>query len=229
MAEREYTKEQESVTLEVLKHDKHDFYKILKIEKTSNDLEIKKAYRKMAIKLHPDKNSFPRAAEAFKRVNRAFEVLSDEQKRKIFDQLGVDPDDRHAASAAGRGNPGSAFRSTNDPFRQQGSPFGGPGGMGFASPEDFFQHFAFGGPFGGGPFGGGGNGFQTFTFDPSTRTFHSRSSGAQRRRNPDGTTTTAGERQRQNRENQEEDFMPWRIIMPFLLLFLFQVFEKLLR
>jgi len=67
-----------------------DYYSILGVNKTATDEEIKKAYRKMAIKHHPDKNpNNKEAAEAkFKDVNEAYEVLSDKNKRTIFDQYG---------------------------------------------------------------------------------------------------------------------------------------------
>ncbi|KAH3901172.1 type I HSP40 co-chaperone HLJ1 SCDLUD_002655 [Saccharomycodes ludwigii] len=216
--ERKYTKEQEEITLKVLKHPKHDFYKILEVDKSANEVQIKKAYRKMAIKLHPDKNSHPRAAEAFKRINRSFEVLSDSNKKKIYDQLGVDPDDRHAAAASGgTGGMSSGF----SPFPRAGGP-GGPG-MRFASPEDFFTHFAFGGDpfanaFGAGrPFGAGSHStFQTFSFDPNTGSFRAN-------------RPTAGQAQRQNREEQENDYSLWRVLLPFLVFLLFNIFERMMR
>lgn len=65
-----------------------DYYKILGISKGANEDEIKKAYRKMALKYHPDKNKSPDAEEKFKEIAEAFEVLSDKQKREIYDQYG---------------------------------------------------------------------------------------------------------------------------------------------
>ncbi|KAI8126439.1 DnaJ-like protein 1 [Lucilia cuprina] len=65
-----------------------DFYKILGINKTANDDEIKKAYRKLALKYHPDKNKTPQAEERFKEIAEAYEVLSDKKKRDIYDQYG---------------------------------------------------------------------------------------------------------------------------------------------
>lgn len=65
-----------------------DYYKILGIPKGSNDDEIKKAYRKMALKFHPDKNKNPGAEEKFKDIAEAYEVLSDKKKRDIYDQYG---------------------------------------------------------------------------------------------------------------------------------------------
>lgn len=65
-----------------------DYYKILGIPKTSKDDEIKKAYRKMALRYHPDKNKTIGAEEKFKEVAEAYEVLSDKKKRDIYDKFG---------------------------------------------------------------------------------------------------------------------------------------------
>jgi curved DNA-binding protein len=68
-----------------------DYYKILDIAKTATPEEIKRAYRKLALKYHPDKTKGDKSAEEkFKEVNEANEVLSDPQKRKKYDQLGAD-------------------------------------------------------------------------------------------------------------------------------------------
>lgn len=65
-----------------------DYYKILGIQSGSNEDEIKKAYRKMALKFHPDKNKDANAEEKFKEIAEAYEVLSDPKKRVIYDQYG---------------------------------------------------------------------------------------------------------------------------------------------
>lgn len=65
-----------------------DFYNILGIKKNATDDEIKKAYRRLALKYHPDKNKTPQAEERFKEIAEAYEVLSDKKKRDIFDQYG---------------------------------------------------------------------------------------------------------------------------------------------
>ncbi|WP_298994921.1 molecular chaperone DnaJ [Polaribacter marinivivus] len=114
---------------------KQDFYEILGISKSASQAEIKKAYRKMAIKYHPDKNPGDKTAEEnFKKAAEAYEVLSDENKKARYDQYG------HAAFDGPQGGGG----------------FGG-GGMNM---EDIFSQFGdiFGGGFGGGfgGFGGGG-------------------------------------------------------------------------
>ncbi|XP_053953129.1 dnaJ protein homolog 1 isoform X1 [Anastrepha ludens] len=65
-----------------------DFYKILGINRNANDDEIKKAYRKLALKYHPDKNKTPEAEEKFKEIAEGYEILSDKKKRDIYDQYG---------------------------------------------------------------------------------------------------------------------------------------------
>ncbi len=65
-----------------------DYYKTLGIPKGSNEEEIKKAYRRMALRFHPDKNKDANAEEKFKEIAEAYEVLSDPKKRVVYDQLG---------------------------------------------------------------------------------------------------------------------------------------------
>eukprot|EP00244_Chara_vulgaris_P014916 TRINITY_DN970_c0_g1_i2.p1 TRINITY_DN970_c0_g1~~TRINITY_DN970_c0_g1_i2.p1 ORF type:complete len:335 (-),score=66.84 TRINITY_DN970_c0_g1_i2:30-1034(-) len=98
-----------------------DYYDVLKVGKNASDDELKKAYRKLAMKWHPDKNPNNKAsAEAkFKQISEAYEVLSDPQKRAIYDQYGEEGVRQHNAGG-GRGNAGGF----NDIFSQF---FGGSG------------------------------------------------------------------------------------------------------
>jgi curved DNA-binding protein len=68
-----------------------DYYQILGIQKTADPEEIKKSYRKLALKYHPDKNpNNPTAEEKFKKISEAYAVLSDKEKRKQYDSFGSD-------------------------------------------------------------------------------------------------------------------------------------------
>ncbi|WP_373943371.1 molecular chaperone DnaJ [Polaribacter sejongensis] len=117
---------------------KQDFYEILGLSKSATQAEIKKGYRKMAIKYHPDKNPDDKTAEEnFKKAAEAYEVLSDENKKARYDQYG------HAGfeGPQGGGGFGGGGMNMDDIFSQFGDIFGGGGG-------------GFGGGFGG--FGGSG-------------------------------------------------------------------------
>jgi molecular chaperone DnaJ len=67
---------------------KRDYYEVLGVEKASGPEDIKKAYRKLAMQYHPDRNKDPGAEEKFKEISEAYAVLSDEQKRSKYDQYG---------------------------------------------------------------------------------------------------------------------------------------------
>ena len=108
---------------------KRDYYEVLGVSKNASDDEIKKAYRKLAVKYHPDKNPGDKEAEAkFKEINEAHDVLADKQKRARYDQFG------HAGVGGAGGNP----------FSGGGNPFGSGGAFNFNG-----QTFNF-------DFGGGG-------------------------------------------------------------------------
>ncbi len=122
-----------------------DYYEILGISKGCTQDEIKKAYRKMALKYHPDKNPGDAEAEArFKEVSEAYEVLSEPKKREMYDRYGKE------GVFAGAGAPGGAhgFGSMEDALRTFMDAFGGGGGG-----ESIFETL-FGGGLGGGREGG---------------------------------------------------------------------------
>lgn len=112
--------------------DKRDFYEVLGVNKSSTDADIKKAYRKLAMKYHPDKNQGDKAAEEkFKEINEAYEILSDPQKKQRYDQFGhagVDPNFGGGAGGFSGGGFGG-FEDLGDIF---GDIFGGGFG-GFSS------------------------------------------------------------------------------------------------
>ncbi len=121
-----------------------DFYDILGVSKTSSAADIKSAYRKLALKWHPDRNKEKDASEKFKEINEAYEVLSSPEKKSKYDQFG------HAAFGGGTGynpfgqssgNPFSSYYSTGGNINFEDL-FGGQGG--FSDPFDIFSAF-FGG------------------------------------------------------------------------------------
>lgn len=134
--------------------DAKDYYQILGVTKTSSADEIKRAYRKLALQYHPDRNKGKDAEGKFKEVTKAYEVLSDPQKKQTYDQFG------HAAfegaSAGGFGGPGQGGPFGGFGQQQGGGPFsysystGGDGGAGFDfggfnDPFEIFEQFFGGG------------------------------------------------------------------------------------
>lgn len=89
-----------------------DYYAILGIPKNASDDEIKKAYRKLALQYHPDKNRAPKAEEKFKEVAEAYEVLSDKKKRDIYDHYG---EDGLKGGAGPHGHTGFTYTFHGDP------------------------------------------------------------------------------------------------------------------
>ncbi len=132
---------------------KRDYYEVLGVSKTASAAEIKSAYRKLALKFHPDRNKEAGAEDKFKEINEAYQILSDAKKKQTYDQFG------HAAF-----DPSSGMGGGQGPF---GGGFGGFGGQAggfnwssysssaggqnidFGDPFEIFEQF-FGGGFGGG-------------------------------------------------------------------------------
>ena len=116
--------------------EKRDYYEVLGVSKSSTPEEIKKAYRKLAMQYHPDKNPGDAAAEEkFKEAAEAYDVLSNPEKKQRYDQFG------HAGMGGAAGGGFGGFSNMEDIFSAFGDIFGG----------------GFGGGFGGfGGFGGGG-------------------------------------------------------------------------
>jgi molecular chaperone DnaJ len=106
---------------------KRDFYEVLGVDKSASEQEIKKAYRRVAMKFHPDRNPDDKDAEAkFKEATEAYEILNDSQKRAAYDQYGHAGVDSNAGGGYGGGANGAGFSDIfGDVF---GDIFGGAGG-----------------------------------------------------------------------------------------------------
>ncbi|MBI2022176.1 DnaJ domain-containing protein [Candidatus Daviesbacteria bacterium] len=129
--------------------NKRDYYEVLGVSKGASDVEIKSAYRKLARQHHPDVDKSAGAADRFKEISEAYQILSDSNKRKTYDQFG------HAAF--GPGGAGSAGYGGANPFGEGFNPFGqggfsyswstsGGGAEGFIDPFDLFEQiFGMGG------------------------------------------------------------------------------------
>lgn len=164
--------------------DNKDYYQILGVPKTASLDEIKKAYRKLALQYHPDRNKSKEAEVKFKEVTRAYEVLADPQKKQAYDQFG------HAAFEQGGPGPfGGGFRQQTGnygPFTYTYSTSGNEGADfdfgGFSDPFEIFEQF-FGGA---SPFGRGQR-RQTYSL---TIDFMEAVGGAQKRVTIDGQSQT---------------------------------------
>jgi molecular chaperone DnaJ len=117
-----------------------DFYDVLGVSQDADEDEIKRAYRKKASEYHPDVSDDPDAEEKFKKIQKAKEILTDEEKRQAYDRMGHERFEQAEKRGGFEGGAGAGG---------QGNPFGGGGGGGFG---DIFEQF-----FGGGGGGRGGN------------------------------------------------------------------------
>ncbi|TVT99575.1 hypothetical protein EJB05_15897, partial [Eragrostis curvula] len=125
-AAREYTAEQLEVVRQVKKHTR-DYYQILGLEKECTVEDVRKAYRKLSLKVHPDKNKAPGAEDAFKAVSKAFQCLSDPESRKRYDMVGSDEPVTYNRRAASRARAYNGFYE--DDF----------------DPDEIFRNFFYGG------------------------------------------------------------------------------------
>ena len=195
---RNYTDEQAKLVQKILKAKEGGrgaHYRVLGVESDADDNALKKAYRKLALKLHPDKNSAPHADEAFKALGLAYATLSDKQKRTIYDRYGdEDPDNRGGGAGGGMG-------------RHGGVHFNGPE----VDPQDIFNMFFGGGMPGGVHFQGGGmpGGFRV-----DSTGFGGMPMGGMPR-----------QRQRQQQQEPQSFFYQLVQLLPVLLLFAMSFFN----
>lgn len=201
-----------------MKRNKEDYYAVLDIKKDVTDVEVKKAYKRMALKFHPDKNRAPGADEAFKIIARAFSVLSDADKRAAYDRYGSGVTDNN------NGFGGGGFNPSNFAFR------GGNNMNADISPEEIFNMF-FGGafpshahahahPFSSGPqftfhhsFGGSGGGPEQFFFQNFAR--------PQQRTRP-----TANSRHQQQYSAPEDPFKKLLQYIPLIIIVLLSILSS---
>jgi len=201
---RAYTEEQVKIVQRVLQAKQGGrgaHYRVLNLQSNANEAEIKKAYRKLSLKVHPDKNSAPHADEAFKAVGLAYATLSDPQKRNIYDRYGEeDPDSRGGGGGGGGGPFGGGRRGGGVHMHGQ-----------HVDPEDIFNAF-FGGA---GMPGGGGVHFYSNGFGGPGMHFRP---GGPRRAHRGGGPQPAQHHQQQ--QQQTPGFGALLQILPILLMML---------
>ncbi|KAH7925841.1 DnaJ-domain-containing protein [Leucogyrophana mollusca] len=149
-----------------------DYYKLLAVDRNASDDEIKKAYKKMALKWHPDRNAgSEEASKKFKEISEAFEVLSDKNKRAVYDQFGEEglkggggPSPGAGAGPGGFSSFGGFPGGTTFTFTS-GPGGGGAGGFSPTDPQKIFEQFFKGGFGGFGGMGGSRPGMQSMFDD----------------------------------------------------------------
>jgi DnaJ-class molecular chaperone len=142
---------------------KRDYYEVLGVDRNADEKKIKQAYRKLAREHHPDVNKAPDAAVKFREATEAYEVLSDPQKRKMYDQFG------HAGPQGGFGGAGGQRPGGGRSYTWTGGR-GAPGGV----------DFDFGDMFGGAARGGGRSGFMGMSLEEIMEALRGGGSGARR-------------------------------------------------
>eukprot|EP00871_Galdieria_phlegrea_P005294 jgi/Galph1/5766/GphlegSOOS_G4303.1 len=143
-SKRKATKEEVELVETIIKEN--NYYKILKVKKNASADEIKRGFRKLALKLHPDKNPAPGAEDAFKKVAKAFQALSDPNRRTEYDRTGEDTMEqtsfprRRRRAGPPQGTPTAYFY---DPFTGtfRASPFSGFQQSPFYTTDDIFSQF----------------------------------------------------------------------------------------
>eukprot|EP01125_Pyxidicula_operculata_P020929 TRINITY_DN7877_c0_g1_i1.p1 TRINITY_DN7877_c0_g1~~TRINITY_DN7877_c0_g1_i1.p1 ORF type:complete len:550 (-),score=127.07 TRINITY_DN7877_c0_g1_i1:146-1795(-) len=140
-----------------------DYYELLGVKKTATDSEIKRAYHKLAVKYHPDKNKDEGAEEMFIAINNAYQILSDPENRKKYDMYGPSYFSKGGSGGGGGGGSSNGNFEFKNPFEFFSNMFGGSGGN-FKFSFGGQDMGGFGSDFGGGDFGGGNFGGSNFKF-----------------------------------------------------------------
>lgn len=160
-----------------------DYYSILGVSKSSSADEIKKSYRKLALQYHPDRNKGNKVSEEkFKEVTKAYEVLSDPQKKQTYDQFGEAAFEQGNPFSGGQSGPFGGFGQQGGPFSYTSSNGGNFDFGGFSDPFDIFEQFF-----------GGASPFSRAQRRPTysiTLSFMEAVKGAQKRVNLNGRTQT---------------------------------------
>jgi DnaJ family protein B protein 12 len=200
---RGFSPEQVAIVDDILKRKEGGrgaHYRVLGVNQNATEKDLKKAYRKLALKLHPDKNSAPHSDEAFKAVGLAYGTLSDPQKRNIYDHSGEeDPDNRGGGMRpAGGGGGGMHFRPGQE-----------------VNPEDIFNMFFGGGMPTGGMRTGGGPGVHFYS-----NGFGNGFGGVPRQRAP--RAQPAGQRRQ---DDEAFNFGNLVQLLPFLMILILSFFN----